>query len=194
MICRNKYCLTLFVPIQYYIHDILKIKDILICRIQTLRWFYRFLIIKADCCESPWGRGFLAGDVGFMKPAVTFNPSVVPFWVKTLNGSAGIITQPVDMNFYPKLRTLQPAADCDMDSPAEENMLSDSCCLFSFIHVLCEQQCETVVLRMRGEGHEIFTQTINTTRTDRRVRRRRRGKHGDEGKTKRKWILFFQEV
>lgn len=55
-----------------------------------------------------------------------------------------------------------------------------SCCLSSFIHVVCKQQYETVAKRMRGRGREtdeIFTQTIKTPRT---VQGRRRTKGAGE--------------
>lgn len=65
-------------------------------------------------------------DLWFWEHIVTVSSSVVPLWVKTPNRSAGIITQPVHLILSWKLLTLKPAADCDMDSPAEENMLSDS--------------------------------------------------------------------
>lgn len=47
-------------------------------------------------------------------------------YTQTANRLAGIITQPVRLILRSEAATLKPAADCDMDSPAEENMLSDS--------------------------------------------------------------------
>lgn len=78
-----------------------------------------------DCCVRPEEGGH-CGLMVFRTYIVTVSSSVVPLWVKTPNRSAGIITQPVHLILCSKLPTLKPAADCDMDSPAEENMLSDS--------------------------------------------------------------------
>lgn len=101
-----------------------------------------------------------------------------PAGLKTLNRLAGIITQPVRLILQSKLPRPKPAADCEMDSPAEENMLSDSRPLpLSPLIYSCRLRRGSVkprARRTRSQGHEIFTPTINSPRTEQRRRRKTR--------------------